>query len=243
MWRVPDRVSSCATGRVAASPAARARIARASGHVLAVVRPPHVAEAVELAQEHAPAQVGSSPLAWSASSSCRTAKSVYRAAASPSWRAMLAAVEEERRDRRVGARARAERACCRPPRAPAPAARRRPPALAARRPARWPWPPVFRPCAARPSSHSVDSECVVQSRSTRSPAQASGTVAVTRNQNVAHCGPSCSPSSTGRYSSCRAASRPMRSVGPAMRIASTARRSRCASPARRRAVCRRRSRV
>ena len=56
-------------------------------------------------------------------------------------------------------------------------------------------------------------------------------------------GPSCSPSSTGRYSSCRAASRPMRSVGPAMRMVSTERRSRCASPARRRAVCRRRSRV
>ena len=82
---------------------------------------------------------------------------------------------------------------------------------------------LFSPCAGRPSSHSVASLAESQTRSTRLPAQSAGTVAEPRNQCVDHRGPKRSPSRAGRYSSCCASSRVIRSTGPATRSSSGAR--------------------
>ena len=237
----PIACTSCATGAFGVARSSR-RMAAASGQVARSSSRQTLQNRFS-SRSSTPAHVGSSPLAWSASSSCSTAKSVYRAACLPVVARDAARVEEEGRDRGVRTASPRRTRRCRPPPARAPAARRRRPRHQQRvgpvpLPARVeslggaPVQPEGGLRVRRPEQ--VDALARPRLRHRRGRR---------RNQKVAHCGPSCSPSSTGRYSSRRAASRPMRSVGPAIRMRSAARRSRCASPASRRAVCRRRSRV
>ena len=61
-------------------------------------------------------------------------------------------------------------------------------------------PPVLRAPTTSPSIQTVDSEPVSHSRSTRSPAQLSGTVDSMRNQNVSQERPSSVPTEAGWYS-------------------------------------------
>ena len=174
----PIAVISCAASRCAARAARRG--SRAPRPRRAVARVPRVAEAVELAQQLAAPRVVDARLVLSAAQHVEVARQRPRLGVEARE---LAALE-----RGTAARPAPARWGCgwssRPAEQPVAGdldaarssalARRRARRRASRR-ARTCAPPLTRPCTGSPSSHSVASEFVTSSRSTRSPAHAAGT--------------------------------------------------------------------